>query len=371
MVWQRLIFLGSYLLIYGFINFEIYRFVRPILPAITPVRVLFMLWLVLMVLAPALSRIAEHFGYIGPAALFDVVGYWWMGFAFLGVMVWLVVWLAGLVLPFSPRAMTLAGLAITLALFGYGFWEAANPGLTFVQVQAKLPPGVDRIRIAQITDQHLGYTMNSTRLANVCRMVAEQHPDVIVSTGDLLENVLPDPDHALQPLKELRAPLGKYAVLGNHEMYMDQRAALDYHRRTGFKVLRDEAAIIDGKAVIAGIDYRDRMDPQKELALLKNLPGDLPRLVLKHKPKVPDGGGAYLDLMLAGHTHAGQIWPFRYIVERLFPMIEGLYDLPEGGKVFVSRGSGGWGPPIRVLAPPEVVIVDLVPEKNGRPQDGA
>ena len=365
MIWQRLAFLGVYLLVYGFINLEIYRFARPILPQAQPVRWLFMAWLALMVAAPVLSRIFEHFGHIGIAAAFDVVGYWWMGFAFIGVLVYLVVWLAGLVLPFSSKTMTLAGLGLTLALFTYGFIAAANPGLTFVEIEADLPPGTERIRIAQITDQHLGYTMNSTRLANVCAMVAAQNPDIVVSTGDLLENVLPDADYALKPLKDLDPPLGKYAVFGNHETYMDAKAALDYHQRTGFKVLRDEAAVAGGKLSIGGMDYRNHLDPEKELAVLKKMQNGLPRLFLKHRPKVVDDGGRYFDLMLAGHTHAGQIWPFRYIVKMIFPMIEGEYKLPGGGIVFVSRGSGSWGPPVRLLAPPEVVIADLVP-RNGK-----
>lgn len=364
MIWQRLIFLGVYLLIYGFINTEIYRFIRPILPQVQPLRWLFMAWLVLMVLAPALSRVFEHFGYLGTAAVFDVVGYWWMGFAFLGVLVYLVMWLAGLVLPVSPKALTLVGLGLTLAFFAYGFVEAANPKLTFVEIEADLPPGTDRIRIAQITDQHLGYTMNSTRLANVCAIVASQKPDMVVSTGDLLENVLPNADHALKPLKGLDPPLGKYAVLGNHEAYMDMDTALDYHRRTGFKVLRDEAVSAGGKVMVGGMDYRNHLEPEIEKRVLTDMRSDLPKLFLKHRPKVIDGGGEYFDLMLAGHTHAGQIWPFRYIVNMIFPMIEGRYDLPGGGKVFVSRGSGSWGPPIRVLAPPEVVIVDLIPKKK-------
>ncbi|ADK83532.1 metallophosphoesterase [Desulfarculus baarsii DSM 2075] len=361
MSWRFLLFISTFFAIYGGANALIFRWLRPVLPAAGPWRLGLMLWFGLMVLSPVISRNLESWGWLRPAAVFDVVGYYWMGLVFVGIFLLGLAKLAGWLLPIGPKTAVWLGLLATAAAFAYGYYEAANPGLSFVTVEAKLPPGVKRIRIAQIADQHLGYTINSDRLANVCRLVASQKPDIVVSTGDLLENTMADPAAVLEPLRRLDPPLGKWAVLGNHEFYMDLNAALEYHRMAGFELLRGQGRALPGALSLAGVDDRPQSDGPAERAMLQALPQDMPVVFLKHRPDVTDESRGRFDLMLCGHTHGGQMFPFGLIVRRVFPMLEGLHQLPGGEKVFVSRGSGLWGPPLRILAPPEVVIIDLVP----------
>jgi len=106
---------------------------------------------------------------------------------------------------------------------------------------------------------------------------------------------------------------------------------------------------------------RSREAPEREI--LSGLPGDKFTLFLKHRPDVEKSAEGLFDLQLSGHAHKGQLFPFTLIVRLVFPQIAGLYDLSSGSRLYVSRGSGTWGPPIRFLAPPEVTVIDLVPEK--------
>ena len=172
-------------------------------------------------------------------------------------------------------------------------------------------------------------------------------------------------------LREIKAPLGKFAVTGNHEFYAGLDRSLEFMKQAGFHVLRGEATTVAGLINIAGIDDpvvrgygRSREVPEKEL--LSGLPKDKFTLFLKHRPDVEKSAEGLFDLQLSGHAHKGQIFPFTLIVRFVFPQIAGLYDFSSGSYLYVSRGSGTWGPPIRFLAPPEVTIIDIVPGESAQ-----
>jgi hypothetical protein len=168
--------------------------------------------------------------------------------------------------------------------------------------------------------------------------------------------------------REIKTPLGKYAVTGNHELYAGLDRSLDFTKKAGFRVLRGESASVEGLITIAGVDdpvvrgySRSRDVPEKEL--LSGVPRDRFTLFLKHRPEVERSAVGLFDLQLSGHAHKGQIFPFSLIHRFIYDHLAGLYDLASGSRIYVSRGSGTWGPPIRFLAPPEVTVIDLVPEK--------
>jgi predicted MPP superfamily phosphohydrolase len=153
---------------------------------------------------------------------------------------------------------------------------------------------------------------------------------------------------------------GKYAVTGNHEYIAGLTQSLEHIRQFGFKLLRQEAVTVDNVLTIVGIDDPMEGSTTDETALLSSLESDRFILFLKHRPDVPEGSRGLFDLQLSGHTHRGQIFPFSLITGRVYPLQDGLYDLEKGSKLYTSRGSGTWGPPMRVLSPPEVTIIELV-----------
>jgi predicted MPP superfamily phosphohydrolase len=145
--------------------------------------------------------------------------------------------------------------------------------------------------------------------------------------------------------------------------------ALEITTRAGFTVLRNEAVTVSGLINIAGVDdptgkYLGLSTGLLEERLLSRLPKDNFTLLLKHQPIIREDSLGLFDLQLSGHTHQGQIFPFRYMVQIFFSHIGGWYDLPKGSHLYVSRGTGTWGPPIRFLSSPEVTVIDLIHENR-------
>jgi hypothetical protein len=169
-------------------------------------------------------------------------------------------------------------------------------------------------------------------------------------------------------LKQVQPRYGKYAITGNHEFYAGLPNALKFTREAGFTMLRGEVITSAGPINIAGVDdptgrYFGVPKGTTEKELLSGLPKDTFTLLLKHQPMVNESTLGLYDLQLSGHTHKGQIFPFRYMVRIFFPHIAGWYDLSKGSYLYVSRGTGTWGPPIRFLSPPEVTVIDLVHDR--------
>ncbi|HEX7539324.1 MAG TPA: hypothetical protein VF358_03390, partial [Syntrophales bacterium] len=177
-------------------------------------------------------------------------------------------------------------------------------------------------------------------------------------------------------IREIHPAQGKFAVTGNHEFIAGIDKSLAFTRDCGFDTLRGEARDVGGFLTIAGVDdpagqgFRLRGQENGEGELLSSLSRQRFILFLKHRPTVAENTLGLFDLQLSGHSHHGQIFPFNWIVRLYFPIESGLHDMGNS-RVYVSRGSGTWGPPIRFLAPPEVTVIDLVRSKSNTKKGGA
>lgn len=261
-----------------------------------------------------------------------------------------------------PVFLATAGLAAALA--GYGMLEARAIRTEYLRVLTdKLPHGVSRVRVAQISDLHLGLVVRHGAARKVVRILAENRPDIVVATGDIVDGQINHLEGLAETFAAVCPPLGKYAVLGNHEFYAGVRQSLEFLGRAGFSVLRGRAELPGGVVRIAGVDdetaARFGTPVRSAAAALDGRPPALYTILLKHRPRVESEAEALFDLQLSGHTHGGQIFPFQFVVGRFFPRLRGLFPLGEGRLLRVSRGTGTWGPPMRVLAPPEVTIIDI------------
>ena len=195
------------------------------------------------------------------------------------------------------------------------------------------------------------------------RSCATSGPNVIVSTGDMTDASPERLAEDVRMLAEVRAPLGKFAIFGNHEFYNGIDNSTRFHEAAGFVLLRQQAVEPDSHLRIVGVD-----DPaggsasrNDEDAVLPAQADGLFTLLLKHRPQAAQGSLGRYDLQLSGHTHGGQIFPFHVFSRLAFPLGPGLHQLTERSALYLSRGSGTWGPPMRVLAPPEVTIIRLEP----------
>ena len=301
-------------------------------------------------------------------------GMTWLAFAWyllIGVLVLGIVSVATRLAGPGARRRTLriGTPLVVLAALGttaYGLGEAAQPSVTPVTVSdPDHPTEIDGLRVALVTDLHVGPVRDAGFTRRVVDQVNAQRPDVVVLAGDLIDGKVAQVSEALAPLADLEAPLGVFAVSGNPEFISQEADAWMNHWETlGIDVLRNESATLTrGSATIrvAGIHDETGRGPDAPNidAALRGVPGDAFTMLAAHQPKAAESArGKGVDLQLSGHTHGGQLWPFRYAVLLQQPVIDGL-DTVGDVPVLTSRGAGAWGPPVRVLAPPEIPVITL------------
>ncbi|CCQ16383.1 putative integral membrane protein [Rhodococcus sp. AW25M09] len=255
---------------------------------------------------------------------------------------------------------------LSVVAVGYGLFEAATPRVTDTAVSLSgLPAEFDGLRVALVSDIHAGPSRGAGFVRKVVDSVNAQNPDVVLLDGDLIDGTVDLVGADLDPLRELQAPLGVFAVSGNHEFYAgDGGEWLDFWSTLGIDVLRNERTTItrgDASIDIAGINDATAPAPY-EPDLTSALDGIAPDrfvLLMAHQPKQAlEASDFGVDIQVSGHTHAGQIWPLRYLVPLQQPSIEGL-DTIGNTTLYTTRGAGAWGPPVRVAAPPEISMLEL------------
>jgi predicted MPP superfamily phosphohydrolase len=229
---------------------------------------------------------------------------------------------------------------------------------------AGLPLELDGTRVAVLSDLHLGSRVGAEWLAERIAQVRAINPDMIVILGDSFEGYV-QPDPAFAPLfHRLQAPFGVYAVTGNHEFYGDPGAVITMTEAAGVVWLRDCWRQVVPGLILAGVDdlsTRRRSDEAADVVsrvLRERPPGAV--ILLSHtawQAEAAAGSGA--GLMLSGHNHGGQIWPFGYLVRYFYPLFVGRYEV-DGMTVIVSRGTGLWGPRMRLWLPGEIIEVTLL-----------
>jgi predicted MPP superfamily phosphohydrolase len=253
----------------------------------------------------------------------------------------------------------------------YGYFEARNIRTERITLASpKIPQSLGKLTIVQISDVHLGLIVRDVRLQTILDKVKEASPDIVVSTGDLVDGQIDGLSGLAELLREVRPLYGKFAVTGNHEMYAGFNHSLKFMHSAGFRVLRGEAVTLPGLITIAGVD-----DPalsrssgsasEEEQRLLAAFPNEAFTVLLKHRPVIDKESLGRFDLQLSGHVHKGQLFPFNLVTYLFYPVKSGINNYPRNTALYVSRGTGTWGPPIRFLAPPEITIIELIHGTGG------
>ncbi len=375
------LFLITFFLLYGSLHFYLLVKARQAFPLGLVLTIALVLFILLMISAPLIVFFLEKYGFLTEARFLAFVGYCWMGFVFLCfcclifIDLYRLFILAGsLIFPGAWASLTPAAkyyfplsllLSLTIALYGYS--EAQNIRTERIVISSpKIPMDAGGLKIVQISDVHLGMIVRHARLSKIVREVEKANPDLFISTGDLVDGQINNLAGLAEILREINPRYGKFAITGNHEFYAGLAQSLDFTRQAGFTILRGEGLTIAGRINLAGIDdpagksfglYRE----VSEKDLLSNLPREKFTILLKHRPEVERTALASFDLQISGHTHKGQIFPFRLLSRIFYPYYGGSFQLAPQATLHVSRGSGTWGPPIRFLTPPEVTVYELLP----------
>jgi predicted MPP superfamily phosphohydrolase len=261
------------------------------------------------------------------------------------------------------RSLAVVAGATSVAATGIGMVQALGaPDLKRVRIPlAKLPASMDGFRIALVSDIHLGPLLGRSHTERIVRMINSADADAVAIVGDLVDGSVAELGEAAEPLQDLRARLGSFFVTGNHEYFSGYEEWIDEVQRLGLRVLRNERVTLDGLDLagvndVTGGQYEDGPDYDKALG------GRDPSravVMLAHQPvQAHEAAKHGVDLQLSGHTHGGQMLPFNLIVGLQQPIIAGLGEV-DGTKVYVTRGAGFWGPPVRFGAPPDISLVEL------------
>lgn len=269
---------------------------------------------------------------------------------------------------FLARTSAVAAGVAASGLVGYGAATALGPpNVLQVPVRlARLDPAFNGFRIAVVSDIHLGPLLGRRHTERIVRMINEADADLVAIVGDLVDGTVEKLGHAAEPLQDLASREGSFFVTGNHEYFVEDTVPwLRELERFGVSPLRNEnTAIRRGAAAfdLAGVNDlagEERGHPPDYDRALAGVDPSRPTVLLAHQPvMVEEAAVRGVDLQLSGHTHGGQTWPFQYVVEAVQPSLAGLSSHHDT-QLYVSRGAGFWGPPVRVGAPPDISVLTL------------
>jgi len=268
------------------------------------------------------------------------------------------------------RYAAAGALSVAVLLCAYGTKMAFGPArVAHVQVPVRnITPELRELRIVMASDFHASVLVAGREVERWSEQIMRLKPDVILLPGDIVDRTAGDILHFAGSFHRLSAPLGVYGSTGNHEYYVGLEGALEFCRAAGIRMLMNETVELPGGLVLAGIEDRTARQfglPRPTPAeVLKDVPREKPVLFLNHTPDTREAQEAVeagADLVLSGHTHGGQIWPFSYFSRLAHPYHWGLYSLGKGF-IFTSCGVGDWGPRMRIGAPPEIALIRLVGE---------
>jgi uncharacterized protein len=256
----------------------------------------------------------------------------------------------------SPRIVSFVTIGAAALLAIVGFIQARRPRVVSLRIPAPLD-----YRIVQWSDVHIGPTIQRRFVESLVERTNALNADAIVITGDLIDGYVDALRDATEPLRNLRARDGVFVVTGNHEYYWRASEWVTEFASLGLTFLKNEHRVINDGLVIAGVTDPAGRDAHKPnaAAALAGAPRDAFRILLAHRPQVANAASKLgVNLQLSGHTHGGQFFPFNLLIRWFQPVVAGLHRIGDT-LLYVSRGTGYWGPPSRLGVGGEITLIDL------------
>lgn len=372
-------FMTIFLTIYGLLHYYLYRkAVNAFHPGLWG-HIIIIIVLCFLLLSPIILRMM---GSSETAVLYTIIAYisyFWMGILFLAFSIYLLIdiyhliiyvsskFFSPVLLKYIPEGSTtfFAVLFVLAAINVYGWFEAGNIRVERIVINtSKLPPGISSLKVVQIADTHFSATNGLGLATKITDIIKDLNPDILVSAGDLIDSGLKNNEEIEGLFSGITTTYGKFATTGNHEFISGIKKTTEFTETAGFRMLRNEVVNVAGFIEIAAID-----DPSgktfgetrqvSEASVLDRLSPDHLNIFLKHQPRVLKESIGKFDIQLSGHAHKGQIFPFTLIIALFYKYTDGFYELGNGSSLYVSRGTGTWGPPIRFLTFPEISVIEF------------
>lgn len=379
--YQFLIFFSIVILIYGSVNYYIYRHLAMALPPDKGVAGWFRWGFVFLASSYVIGRFLERIWLSPVSDFFTWTGSFWlalMTYGLLAVVLIDLVRFINWVVPVLPQwlsnppegtkkliAIVITGVIVLIVAAGY--INFLTPRIKQLDIAIDKNAGERKtLSIVMASDIHMGTLIGPNRTRKMVEMINSLNPDIVLFAGDLVdEDLAPVIRHDLgKSLKQLKSNYGVYAITGNHEYIGGVKPAVKYLEEHGITVLKDTVNLIDSSFYVAGrIDRDSRRFAgtfRKPVAeIVKEIDSKLPLILMDHQPfNLGEAREAGVDLQLSGHTHHGQLWPFNYITDAIYELGYG-YRKTGSTHYYVSCGFGGWGPPVRTNSRPEIVNIKI------------
>lgn len=372
------VFFSVVLIIYFFANFYVFTKAHSALAYFPSWQVSFKWVFILLAASYPVGRIIERFHFSVVSVVLHWTGAFWLGILLYGFLfslltdgVQLLFEIAGITPEFirlhpeqSAFYTFVFGALLVIGLNGYGHIIAIRPKYRNIKIPVnKSNPEKKALRLALISDVHLGTIIGTNRLSRIVERINQMHADGVIIAGDLVdEDIKPVIKRNMgRYLSQLKGPV--FAVTGNHEYIGGVERSLEYLQQFNIRYIRDEVLEWKGMTLVGREDndrYRYTGKPRKSLdELMEKVDKQKPVLVIDHQPvELDEKQRVGVDFTISGHTHNGQNWPLNYITRASFKVSNGYARLGDM-HVYVSTGVGGWGPPVRVGTHPEIVQIDL------------
>ncbi len=359
-------------------NYFIFIHILPAVPEKPLAKGIFSLLILMLSLSFLAGRLLERKCTSGTVYMITKVGAFWLAATLYLFLLFLATdlmnFMAKIIFPdsgFPTHSFKileiLAILIITGILLLAGYLNAIHPQIKILNISIpKLKAKGEKMRIAAVSDIHLGSIVGEKRVAKMVKIINSMNPDLVLFLGDMLDE---DPGPVIYKnlgscLEKIKSKYGIYAITGNHEYIGGIQKAIPFLEKHGIKLLRDEWVLIDKRVFLIGREDKDKVqfEGKKRKNLSELLIGTDPSktiILLDHQPfNLDQSKENGIDLHLSGHTHHGQIWPFQYITKKIYKLSHG-YMKDGSTHYYVSSGFGTWGPPIRLGNRPEVLDINL------------
>jgi uncharacterized protein len=375
-----LIFILIFSVIYSLAIYYVLNRGLQALPSIAWIKVSYIVVFVFLASAYLLSRAIERTNLSFLHHIVYWLGSYWLAaliYFIMAVLLFDIIRLLNIGFHFLPDKTSLqyfhfkqvffgSALLVVIIMLIYGAWNAAHPRLKQLELSISKPAGsLKFLNIVMVSDIHLGSLFGKEKVAEMVERINSLHPDMVLLAGDILDEAQQPifNDHTGEPIKGLKAPMGVYAITGNHEYIGGVTRAVKYIESLNVKMLRDTVLLIGNNFYLAGREDRDinrftNKDRKSLNEILQNVDHQIPLILMDHQPfglnQAVENG---VDLQLSGHTHHGQFWPINLITNRMYEVSWGYKQ--KRTHFYVSSGYGTWGPPIRIGNQPEIVSIKL------------
>lgn len=342
------------------------------LPPVSSLRPIYLITVILLFLSMIFGMI---FGNAMPQIVAKTLTF--IGFSYLIIFSYLfisflavdIVRIANYFIQFAPHGLAnfrlwtmVATLGITGIAMVVGNYNFNHPQIVTLNLSTDKPKQNKELKIVSVSDIHLGISIDKKRLQQYVKMINDQHPDIVFLAGDISDrSMIPVvKQNMIEEFRAIKAPLGVYAINGNHEHYAETpNATADYLKKAGVKFLKDDVSLVDSSFYMVGRDDRSNPNRKNLNELVQGLDKNKPMILLDHQPyHLEEAEQNEIDLQISGHTHNGQFFPGNFFVRKMYQL---SYGYMKKGKTnyYVSSGLGLWGPQYRIGTQSELVVINL------------